>query len=93
MTEYLTEVTAISSKGQIVLPKAIRDSLALQPGSKLMVLSDGENILLKPIIKPDLKEFRSMMDQAKKWATDVGLSEKDIGIAIKEVRRAKEQTK
>ena len=39
----ISDVTALSSKGQVVLPKAIRDALALSPGSRLMVFSDGDN--------------------------------------------------
>ena len=73
MSEYVTDVTAVSSKGQIVLPKTIRDSLSLMTGARLMVMCDGENILLKPIRKPDISEFRSMMDAAKDWASDVGM--------------------
>ena len=46
MSQYLTDVTAVSTKGQIVLPKSIRDSLSLVTGARLMVLCDGENILL-----------------------------------------------
>ena len=42
MSQYLSAVTAVSSKGQVVLPKSIRDSLSLTPGAKLMVLSDGK---------------------------------------------------
>ena len=89
MTQYLTDVTAVSSKGQIVLPKPIRDSLSLNTGARLMVLCDGENILLKPIRKPDISEFRAMMDQAAQWASDAGMTEDDIGDAIREVRRTK----
>lgn len=89
MTQYLTDVTAVSSRGQVVLPKAIRDALALIPGAKLMVLSDGENILLKPIRKPDISEFRAMMDQSAQWATEVGMKEEDIDVAIREVRKAR----
>ena len=88
MTEYLAEVTAMSSKGQIVLPKPIRDALSLTPGAKLMVLSDGENILLKPIVKPDLTTFRAMMDQAASWAQDVGMTEGDIQEAVQAARKA-----
>ena len=91
MSEYITDVTAISSKGQIVLPKTIRDSLSLMTGTRLMVMCDGENILLKPIHKPDISEFRAMMDAAKDWASDVGMKEDDITEAIKEVRKAKRQ--
>lgn len=89
MSQYLTDVTAVSSRGQVVLPKAIRDALALIPGAKLMVLSDGENILLKPIRKPDISEFRAMMDQSAQWAADVGMKEEDIDNAIREVRKAR----
>ena len=91
MSEYVTDVTAVSSKGQIVLPKTIRDSLSLMTGARLMVMCDGENILLKPIRKPDISEFRSMMDAAKDWASDVGMKEEDIDEAIRDLRRTKKQ--
>ena len=91
MSEYVTDVTAVSSKGQIVLPKTIRDSLSLMTGARLMVMCDGENILLKPIRKPDISEFRSIMDAAKDWASDVGMKEEDIDEAIRDLRRTKKQ--
>ena len=89
MSQYLTDVTAVSTKGQIVLPKSIRDSLSLVTGARLMVLCDGENILLKPIRKPDISEFRAMMDQAAQWADEAGMTEADISDAIREVREAR----
>ncbi len=89
MTQYLTDVTTVSSKGQIVLPKPIRDSLSLMSGARLMVLCDGENILLKPIRKPDISEFRAMMDQAAQWADEAGMTETDIDEAIRDVRKAR----
>lgn len=45
MTEY--NVT-ISSKGQFVLPKEIRDQFKLSNGSKLKIIVDGDTIILKP---------------------------------------------
>ena len=45
MTEY--DVT-ISSKGQFVLPKEVRDKFKLSTGSKIKIMVDGETIILKP---------------------------------------------
>lgn len=45
MTEY--NVT-ISSKGQFILPKEVRDKFKLSTGSKVKIIVDGETIILKP---------------------------------------------
>lgn len=86
MSQYVSDITAVSSKGQVVLPKAIREKLQIVPGVKLMVFSDGNSILLKPIPEPDISEFQDLMDAASKWANDVGMTEEDIDSAIKTVR-------
>ena len=79
-------VTTVSSKGQVVIPKTIREQLNLESGRPLVVFSDGSNILLKPILRPDISEFRALMDATAAWAKDVGLTEEDITDAIKTVR-------
>ena len=89
MTRYLTDVTSVSTKGQVVLPKSIRDSLTLQSGSKLLVISDGQSIVLKPIDMPDISEFQGLMEAAASWAEDVGMTEDDISSAITAVRDRK----
>jgi AbrB family looped-hinge helix DNA binding protein len=45
--------TSISSKGQVVIPREIRDRRRLEPGDDLLVLelSNGD-ILLRPVRKP-----------------------------------------
>jgi len=43
--------TRISTKGQLVLPSAIRRRLGLQPGDPLSVRVEGETILLRPKTK------------------------------------------
>ena len=86
MTQYLSDITAVSSKGQVVLPKAMRDSLQIEAGTRLMVISDGTSIILKPIPKPDLSEFQTLMEAASGWAAEVGMTEADITDAVKAVR-------
>jgi AbrB family looped-hinge helix DNA binding protein len=39
----------MSSKGQIVLPKAVRDRLRLRPGARLEVTLNGRAIILREV--------------------------------------------
>lgn len=87
MAQFFTDVTAVSSRGQVVLPKPIRDSMQLAPGARLLVISDGNNILLKPVVMPEFSEFQNLMDAASAWAEEVGMTEEDIASAIKTIRR------
>ena len=43
------EITSLSSKGQIVIPSSIRNDLKISAGDKFAIISDGENILLRPV--------------------------------------------
>ena len=89
MAQYVTDVTALSSKGQVVLPKPIRESMKIEPGARLIVISDGRSIILKPVPMPDITEFQNIMDAASAWAAEVGMTEEDITNVIKTVRRRK----
>ncbi|MBP1912207.1 AbrB/MazE/SpoVT family DNA-binding domain-containing protein [Thermococcus stetteri] len=41
----------VSSKGQIVLPKSIREKLGINPGDEVEVLDFGNEIVIVPIKK------------------------------------------
>jgi len=43
------ETTTLTSKGQLVIPKLIRDALHLKSGTGLAVSTDGQRIVLEPI--------------------------------------------
>lgn len=49
LTEVLpVEITRLSSKGQIVLPKSIRESHGWMPGTEFVIEDSGGGILLRP---------------------------------------------
>ena len=82
-------ITAMSTKGQIVLPKQIRTALNLDAGTKFVVFSENNTILLKPITEPKLAEFDTVLNSYRSWAKEVGLTPPDINDAIHAVRKSK----
>lgn len=82
-------ITAMSTKGQIVLPKKIRTALKLAAGTQFVVFSDKDNILLKPIKEPSLAEFEAVLGKFQSWAKEVGVTEANLDEAIKDVRKNK----
>lgn len=83
------EVASVSTKGQVVIPGSMRKSLGITSGSKLMVMSDGENLLMKPIEPPRMELFESLLAESRKAAADVDLAPDDVAGSIEEVRRAR----
>jgi len=45
----MESTTVLTSKGQLVIPKPVRDALHLKAGTSLSVTTDGERIVLEPI--------------------------------------------
>ena len=43
------DVTKVSDKGQVVIPKEIRDRLHLSPGTKLIVVATEDAVVLQRI--------------------------------------------
>lgn len=80
-------ITAMSTRGQIVIPKKIRTALKLDASTQFIVFSDKENILLKPIKEPKLSDFEQLLSKAQKFALENGMQETDIAEAIKSVRK------
>ena len=81
------EVTSVSSKGQVVIPTRIREELGIVPGTKLIVMSDGDNLLMKPIQPPMVETFEKLVKKSRKLAVEAGLTGKDVKDAIDEARR------
>ena len=64
------DTVTLSSKYQLVLPRATREQLRLQPGMKLTVVARGSVIFLVP--QRPMRAFRGVA----RGASDRGLREK-----------------
>ena len=49
LTKTSMETTRLSSKGQIILPKAVRDTHHWAPGTDFSVEDTGDGVVLRPI--------------------------------------------
>jgi len=63
--------STLTSKGQITIPKSVRDSLALHAGDKVeFVLTENNEVLLKPVTKK-VDEVFGRLFRAGRPAVDI----------------------
>ena len=79
--------TKMSSRGQVVIPEAVRSEMGLKPGSKFVVLWHDDVVMLKVISPPSREEFTVLQKRLQQQARTKGLKRKDISKAIAKVRR------
>lgn len=84
MNDFAT--TRLSSRGQIVIPEAIRLRLGLEPGTEFLVLGEDGTVVLKVIEAPSMQEFDEIVAKAREGARRAGLRRSDIAEAIRTVR-------
>jgi len=85
----LIEVTKLSSKGQVVLPQAIRKKLYLAEGTKFVVIGEGDTIILKKIEMPTLGRAKRLVKKSRAYAKKVGLKKSDVKAAVRYARSSK----
>ena len=74
----------ITSKGQVTLPKPIRDKLHLRPGDKIDFRLEGDVLRVTPVTAP-VTQLKGMVP---KPAVPVSLQEMDAAIARAAARRS-----
>jgi AbrB family looped-hinge helix DNA binding protein len=79
--------TTMSSKGQIVIPEAIREQLGLEPGTQFIVVAEDDVVVLKTLTPPPMSEFTALLTRARAVAKATKLRRGDIQKAITKVRR------
>jgi AbrB family looped-hinge helix DNA binding protein len=77
----------MSSKGQVVIPEAIREEMGLETGAQFVVVGGRDAIILKSISKPALGQFAELLKTARKQARQAGMKKPDIAMAIRKVRK------
>ena len=81
--------TKMSSKGQVVIPEAIRKKLGLKSGDQFVVTGNKDVVILKSISPPSLDEFDDLISEARNQARKAGMKRSDIAAALSRVRNKK----
>ncbi len=79
--------TRMSSRGQVVIPEGIRDSLGLRKGTRFVVMGHRNTVVLKPVDPPSLREFNEVARKVRAAARKSGLTRSDLRSAIRKARR------
>lgn len=87
MKEKLEDMVKVSSKGQIILPKDVREKLGVKTGEKLLVLSRDGEILLR---KTEEVQIEDIAERIEKQTQQEGIDvDKLLDEAVEWARRSK----
>lgn len=81
--------TKLSSKGQVVIPEDVRESLRLKAGDQFVVMGSGDTVVLKVIAPPSPADFKAILQKVHKAARRAGMKKEDIGSAVRKVRASR----
>jgi AbrB family looped-hinge helix DNA binding protein len=82
------KIVQCDSRGQIVIPKDIRDELKIDAGTGFWMFSVGEEgILLKKIPLEELSEHSIIVSEVKENASKVGISPKAVDKAVSQHKK------
>jgi len=80
------ETTRMSSKGQVVIPEAVRNRLGLKPGARFVVMGDRDVVILKTIAAPGREEFATIAARARRQAREARVNRSDVVRVVRKVR-------
>jgi AbrB family looped-hinge helix DNA binding protein len=85
MTEVA--VSRLSSKGQIVIPKELRNYLGFHEGELFALFGDGDTLIIKKVDVPSKEELEGILQKGAIIGKKKKITRKDVLKAIAEVRK------
>ncbi len=83
------DIVVVSSKGQVVIPQAIREKLSIGPKTKLLVYGHGDGLIMKKIkVSDSAEELEELYERIDARIARYGeLSEKEIDEIVQRHRK------
>lgn len=82
-------LTKVSAKGQIVIPKDLRERLNLREGDTLLVYSTDNMLVLRKMTKQETV-LSIVAEPVRKRIRQLGITRKDVSKAIERARHSEE---
>lgn len=79
-------LTRMSSKGQIVIPKALRELLDIKEGEVFAMFGEDDTIVLKRVSLPSGEDLEALLKWGTEHARKRGLRKGDVSRMIEEER-------
>lgn len=85
----VTAITKVSAKGQVVIPKDLRERLNLKEGDTLLVYSTDSMLVMRKVTKQETI-LSIIAEPVRKKIKQLGVRRKDVSKAIDQARRSEE---
>lgn len=85
--------TRMSSRGQVVIPEAIRIGCGFKEGTTFTVVAKGNAVMLQAIVAPPQDLFNQLARESRAAAKAAGMRPSDITAAIREVHAERQIAK
>ncbi len=73
-----TEITKLSSKGQVVIPQQIREKLKLEEGTLFIVMTQNNTLCLKKIEIPKIKAWKEAVKPFREAVKKSNFTREDL---------------
>jgi bifunctional DNA-binding transcriptional regulator/antitoxin component of YhaV-PrlF toxin-antitoxin module len=84
----MDDLVKMSSKGQLVVPKEIREGEGFRPSDRFVAVKVHDGVLFKRIALPDVKNrFEALAREVERKFRVSGVREKDVEEAVRWARK------
>lgn len=84
-----SELVKMSSKGQLVVPRDIREEMGFSASDRFISFPVKDGVIFKKVKMPNIKEeFNSLTKEIEKQFKKDKISKKDVDEAVKWARRS-----
>ena len=80
-------ITSVSSRGQVVIPRGLRDEMGIGEGEKFVIIGEKDTIVLKKLAVPSFGGVDKLLKKTREFTKRKGIKGSDVEGAVRDVRK------